>query len=459
MSVNVATHDSLNLLETPLVDNSIESFQYQDYAPQSQDNLDQSGGAIRIDINASDTYLQISESSLVIKGQLVRDNNNAYVADAEVALVNNAMMYLFSKIKYTISGKTMEEISDPGQITSMLAYLTLPDDYNSNAGLMSCWSKDTTNHANSSKYTQSPIVPNTGVAAGVLTPAENPEYNQGFAARKSLLMSADPRGSFTFVIPFSHMFGFSDYNKVIWNVKHSLTLSRPETDNQAIHRANAVHNGKIKISNITWRVPHISVSPILHSELLSVIESKQSIPLNFTARSSESTAVPQTRDFSWRLSVISGIEKPRWIIVGFQTNRNAEQEQNPAVFDHLSLTKAYVKLNSERYPLSDILTDFAKNDYSIQYERFDNYKKKKFGFNSLVGGTQVNYPAYKSLFPLFVFDVSNQNEKLTSGVIDMNLKFYFNNNVPANTMAYACIESDRMYKLQSDGKKLTMVSY
>jgi hypothetical protein len=58
-----------------------------------------------------------------------------------------------------------------------------------------------------------------------------------------------------------------------------------------------------------------------------------------------------------------------------------------------------------------------------------------------------------------VFDVTNQNDKLTSGVVDMNLKFFFNDNVPAGTTAYACVESDRMFKLQSDGKNLTMVSY
>ena len=112
---------------------------------------------IQIDINASDAYINPSESYLIIKGELMRANNNTpYNADREVALVNNAMMYLFSEIKYTIGGKIMEQISNPGQISTMLAYLTQPDDYNSNAGLKSCWSKDTTNNANSNKFIQSP---------------------------------------------------------------------------------------------------------------------------------------------------------------------------------------------------------------------------------------------------------------------------------------------------------------
>ena len=70
----------------------------------------------------------------------------------------------------------------------------------------------------------------------------------------------------------------------------------------------------------------------------------------FRARTSEQITLTQTQQFTWRLSVTGGIEKPRWIIVGFQTDKTDNQKQNPAVFDNLDLTNAYVTLNSERYP-------------------------------------------------------------------------------------------------------------
>ena len=89
---------------------------------------------------------------------------------------------------------------------------------------------------------------------------------------------------------------------------------------------------------------------------------------------------------------------------------------------------------------------------------FDNFKKDYCGFNSLVGGTQVNYPAFKSLFPIIVFYVRHQGERLKSGIVDMQLKFTFSVDVPANTTAYALIISDRLYKLKSDGKNLVMIS-
>ena len=142
-----------------------------------------------------------------------------------------------------------------------------------------------------------------------------------------------------------------------------------------------------------------------------------------------------------------------------QTDKNTSQTQNPAIFDNLDLTNSYVTLNSERYPINDITTNFATNDYSERYEMFDSFKKEYYGFNSLVGGTQVNFSSFKSLYPIIVFDVRKQSDRLKSGVIDIQLKFFFNTNVPANTFAYATTISDRKFKLQSDGTNLTMVTY
>ena len=215
-----------DILEQVEYDNSIESKQYVDYTPQSQNNLNIIGTPITIEINASDNYILPSDSILYIKGQLVKADGTAYNANdnnnaEEVALVNNAMMFLFSDIRYKIGGTSVEGIHDPGQVTSILSYLSQPDDYNTSSGLNMCWCKDTTNNANSAKYNASVAAP----AAGY-TPRENPNYNQGFAVRKGYIMDANPKGSFSFAIPFKHMFGFGDYNKVMYNVKHVLDINQ-----------------------------------------------------------------------------------------------------------------------------------------------------------------------------------------------------------------------------------------
>ena len=128
------TCDYLNILDPIIEDNSIESLQYSEHTPQRQSNLDNPGGTIQIDINASDDYLIPAKSFIHNNGQLVWNQ--------DISLVNNAIMYLFENISYQIGSTVVETITSPGQMTSMLGYLSYPDDYNTCAGLMSCWCKD-----------------------------------------------------------------------------------------------------------------------------------------------------------------------------------------------------------------------------------------------------------------------------------------------------------------------------
>jgi len=369
---------------------------------------------------------------------------------------------MFQEISLTIGDKTMEQINNPGQVTSMLGYLIYPNDYNKSSGLMSCWSKEITPHANSRKYTASPAVAaNAAIDAGHFTPAENPEYNSGYAARRALLMSSHPRSHFAFAIPFSHMFGFVEYEKVIYNIKHCFSLKRFSEDNRAIHSAQGVQAGKIKLSKMIWKVPVVKLELEALTTIKECIIEKKKIPVAFSGRNSQSTHIPQdviTHD--WKLNVTGGIEKPRWIIVGFQTNKNRTQQQNSAIFDHLNVKSAHVYLNSaDQYPTTGFMSDFELNRYTGHYKDTVDFKENYYNFNSLIGGSQINLSSFKTLFPIYVFDVRRQSEELKSGVIDMHMEFNFNEGVPARTYAYSVIISDRFFKLASNGKNFTMVTY
>ena len=456
MSNNTLSHEThneiLDVTDPYAFDESIYSMKFVEYFPMSQLNNNRTSTKIAIDVHAADTYVLPSESYISIKLKLTRADNNEFDAAHEISLINNAVMYLFDNIEYELGGKQIESINNPGQVTSMLGYLKYPDDFSTSAGLSCCWSKDTTNNANSAKYSPSGAI----AANDRITPAENPNYNQGFAARKAFLNSSDPRGMATFHIPFSHIFGSAEYKKVIYGLKHSLYLNR-SNDTQALFRAAGVANGKINVVEIVWIMPTIELSPVYLAGMRDIIDKKQILPYCFSARKCYSSALHQTNVLNWTLSGEGGVEKPRWIIVGFQTDKINSQEQNPAVFDHLNFKNAYVTLNGVRYPDSDIKTNFRENDYMKLYCMFDNFKKEYYGIDSLVGGTQVNVSAYKTLFPIIVFDVRKQSEKMKNGVSDITMKFEFGDNVPANTMGYAIVISDRIYKISSDGKNMSVV--
>src|SRR6266496_6699056 len=209
-----------------------ENFTYETtiaIQPPSQHTLNV-GGPIVFQSMYQDGNFLPSESSITIQGRLVKHDGTLY-DDEEVSLVNNAIMYLFSEAKYHISDTEIESVLELGHTTSLFGYLILPDDFSTSAGLSRCWSKDTSDNANSRKYIASRRVANVAaggavpeIAEGGFTPRDNPNYNQGFGARKSFLFSSNPKGTFEFTIPFSHIFGFSEYKRIVYGVQQRLTL-------------------------------------------------------------------------------------------------------------------------------------------------------------------------------------------------------------------------------------------
>ena len=85
--------------------------------------------------------------------------------------------------------------------------------------------------------------------------------------------------------------------------------------------------------------------------------------------------------------------------------------------------------------------------------------------DELISNSGIDPINYKNLFPLYVFDVTKQSEKLKTSVSDIHIKAFFNNppanvggnNPPPNTMAYAVIISDRLFHFVSDGSKITNI--
>ena len=64
---------------------------------------------------------------------------------------------------------------------------------------------------------------------------------------------------------------------------------------------------------------------------------------------------------------------------------------------------------------------------------------------------------YKTLYPLFLFDVSKQSQKLKYSTTDIQIKKDFNANVDEGTKVFAVTISDRLINFQSDGNKMSVV--
>ena len=431
----------LRITDPILKDDSIDKYEEIAYEHIVGSNLNAPGQDIRLTIETQDIFTHPSESYLIIEGQLVRsDNGNAYNTADIITLTNNGIMHLFKRIRYDLSGQEIENIMNVGQATTMLGLLKYPDDFSKSKGLNRLWYKDTTLNANNN--------------------------NTGFSIRRNyIIVNADPVGTFSFKIPLKHIFGFcEDYDKIVYGLKHNLTLTR-NNDNDAIFKTNNVDgagndvviDGIVRLDKISWFMPHVTPADKYKMELYKIIERKEKIPVGYRMIQCDSASVPQATSFSWRLSVKSSPEVPRFIIVGFQNNKIGNQKENPSLFDNLDVSNIYVMLNSMRYPTTDYNISFDEQKFSRVYGDAADFKSKFFNMDELVSSPNINPSDYRNLYPIFLFDVSKQSEKLKYSTTDIQIKMDFKANPPANTQVYGVIISDRLINFQSDGNKFSVV--
>ena len=128
--------DILQFTDTPIMDESIEEYEYHEYEPITGASLNNSGD-IRISIESHDVLTHPSESDLIFEGRLTKAGGTLYVNADEVALTNNAIMLLFSRIEYQLSNQLIESLNYPGQATAMLCLLKYPDDFSKAQGITS----------------------------------------------------------------------------------------------------------------------------------------------------------------------------------------------------------------------------------------------------------------------------------------------------------------------------------
>ena len=437
----------LRITDPILKDDSIDKYEDIAYEPITGANLNAPGQDIRITIETQDIFTHPSESYLIIEGALLKADGTQYDPANLVTLTNNGIMHLFKRIRYDLSGQDIENIMNVGQATTMLGLLKYPDDFSKSKGLNQLWYKDTTNVANND--------------------------NIGFKIRRTYIFGEppgvvnNPVGSFSFRIPLKHIFGFcEDYDKVVYGLKHNLTLTR-NNDNDAIFKSGAVDgggndtyaNGQVRLRKITWFMPHVMPADEDKMKLYKIIERKEKIPVGYRMIQCDS-AIVTGHDFSWRLAVKSSPEVPRFIIVGFQVNKGGNQKQNPSLFDNLNVGNLYAMLNSTRYPTADYDTNFGSQIYSRPYGDVADFRSKFFNMDELISSPNINPSDYRTLYPLFLFDVSKQSEKLKYSTTDIQIKgtiYGVGGVIPANTQAYAVIISDRLINFQSDGNKFSVV--
>ena len=147
-----------------------------------------------------------------------------YDANASVALANYGVMHLFSNVKYELAGREIECVNNPGIAGVLMGTKKFHYDYANSAGMVQYWSPQTSD--------------------AVLG-------ERGFARRQEYIIAKSvPRGSVSFAVELENLFGFcEDYDKVVYDMRHKLTLVRKNNDD-VIQRIAVAGAGKVELTKV-----------------------------------------------------------------------------------------------------------------------------------------------------------------------------------------------------------------
>ncbi|XP_075213720.1 uncharacterized protein LOC142319930 [Lycorma delicatula] len=241
--------------------------------------------------------------------------------------------------------------------------------------------------------------------------------------------------NFNILLPLKMLLGFfEDYNKILLNVKQELILLRASTNNNAV----IVPAGKIftfKITKIRWKIPYVNVSDEKRLSLLRLVDRDEPISMMFRKWNLyEYPTLPVSKDVIWTVKTTTQMEKPHYVIIGFQTSRKKDATKRASNFDIISLNNIRLYLNSVYYPYEHI-----QGDNIILYEMFKSFYKSYYNRDSEAA---LITPSKYYAIPLIFIDCSKQNDTLKTGAVDIKIEIQTSVNIPGDTTAYCLMISD-----------------
>ena len=183
---------------------------------------------------------------------------------------------------------------------------------------------------------------------------------------------------------------------------------------------------------------------------MNMFESKKLYYMPFISRELEDYTINvASRDFTWKLG--TKYNKIKYFIIGFQCNRE-NNYLNASRFDSCDLEEIFIELNSERYPYECLKCNFENFNAAQQYNFAKEFKNSYY--ETIKDCIFLDEDAYYYYYPLFVFDVSKQNDRIINSRPDVTIRATFSKSIKVNTRCYCLILSDRMVEIKDNRVKV-----
>ena len=399
-----------NLDTTYGYNNDIHKNKILKYKPNILATMNTINTNINIILNWEENHLNLRDSYLEIEFVVSDDAGGVFANDANIRLVNYCMMALFSSIKLeTSGGRTIENI----------------DHY----------------HPNLLMYK-------------LLTSTDN-EYESGFVKsqgnRDSQLKGdhiAAQRGHMYMMIKMSDLFGFvNDLEKIIYGLGFKLILKR--------YRVNAnpgavANDSNIEIRDISWCVPSIDPSNDKRIIVQKGLSKKNNVDFSHYERKTFYKNVPNATNFLFDLGMESGMERPQYIIVGFENNNVNEQTHDASTFDVMNVTECYCKIGSEFNPEDRMNINYGSNNYNEAFKEIVSFNKDSNGLPHNIK-PYINHRTFESSYIIYLFDTRYQSDHIGPQPIQLDFKF---SAAVADVICHALVLIRMVISVNSDGNKM-----
>jgi hypothetical protein len=215
-----------------------------------------------------------------------------------------------------------------------------------------------------------------------------------------------------------------------------LVLLRSRTDKDVFV---ATGDHAVTIDTITWHMPHIQVNDELRLQLMDSIKTDRGVLMPFRRwELHELPSLRATEQDVWSVKTSTNLEKPRYVIVAFHSDKRDKNNTNVSKFDHCNIRNVKIYLNSEAYPYDNLNLNIPK-DYLLAYQMYVDFQTS---FNSKSGHESFLSAADFANSMVYVFDVSRQNETAQSSTVDLKIELDARIPFPAKTRAYCLVICD-----------------
>lgn len=300
------------------------------------------------------------------------------------------------------------------------------------------------------------------VAAGVfITGYANVKnaYNKGFYERQKRVQSTGtlvaPVSKVDSVwIPLANMFSFCrHYRKVVRGQRHKITINKNNVADALLKFGNQPDRNFI-ITDISLWIPAVAPNLKIINPLETSLASRQITNVYFTDLYCWKSGTSFNQGNSKSVEVAVSSKKIIKVWIAFQNAarvNSIDQSYNKRVFDDITVTNIQVRLNNNPFPNYQHNFNSTISNYDGWNRAYVNLMDAGYKLNDTDEGSLLNLDQFKTLYPIFYFDLQAQPDELFMKTATQKLQIYWDCGAANNINYYPIVmyESERMIKIQA----------